>query len=392
VAFLSGFRAAFDLHPDATYLNAASEGPLPRISREALLAMLDRKSNPFRVGGEEYFQVPKRGRELCARIAGCRAEEVVLTSGTGAGINLAAAGLPLAPGDEVLLLKGEFPALLNPFLHARRRGIVVVEVAPAAKTPSVADFERAASPATRVLAISHVHHVTGFRHDLGELGRFCRQRGIWFVVDAAQSAGVLPIQFQEDQIDVLAAPAHKWLLGLPGIGFAAIRTSVMEQMIPPAVGWMGSLSNSAQFISIPPFDLALFPGGRKFEVGTTPYPQLAAWNAALEMLADVGAEAVEGHVRSLLEPLWEYLRSSPYKLISSFEPAHRSGILSFTGKFPAKLYLLLNERRFFPGLRMGTIRVSPHLYNTPEEIGRFIEVLRELESAKLEADRKGENL
>jgi selenocysteine lyase/cysteine desulfurase len=224
------------------------------------------------------------------------------------------------------------------------------------------------------------------------MGRFCRDRGIWFVVDAAQSAGVLPLQFEENQIDILAAPGHKWLLGLPGTGFAAIRASVMERMSPPAVGWMGCLSNSAQFISVPPFDISLFLGGRKFEVGTTPYPQLAAWNAALEMVAEIGIERVEQHVRSLLEPLWEYLARSPYKVISSSEPSHRSGILSFTGRFPAKLLLLLNERKIFPGLRMGALRLSPHIYNTAEEMGRVIEALRELEGAKLEADRKGENL
>jgi cysteine desulfurase/selenocysteine lyase len=387
-----GWREAFDLPPEAVYLNAASEGPLPRASREALLGMLDRKSRPFSIGGEEYFQVPQKGRRLCARIAGCRPDEIVLTTGAGAGINLAAAGLPLAPGDEVLLLQGDFPALRNPFLHARRRGIVAVEVAPAGRIPSVADFQRAASPAARALAISHVHHVTGFRWDLGALGRFCRERGMVFIVDAAQSAGVVPLRFEEDQIDILAAPGHKWLLGLPGTGFAAIRSSVMDRMSPPAVGWMGCLSNAAQLVAPAPFDLSMFPGGRRFEVGTTPYPQLAAWNAALEMITELGIDALGDHVRSLLEPLWDYLKRSPYKLLSSPDPEHRSGIVSFTGRFSAKLFLLLNERKIFPGLRQGAIRISPHLYNTPEDIGRLLEALRELESVKLEADRKGENL
>jgi selenocysteine lyase/cysteine desulfurase len=387
-----GWRPAFDLHPGAVYLNAASEGPLPRAARTALLAVLDRKVDPFRLGGEEYFQIPQRAREWCARLAGCQAEEIVLTTGSGAGVNLAAAGLPLEAGDEVLLLKGDFPALVNPFLHARGRGIVPIEVAPATKFPAVSDFEPAVTPRTRVLAISHVHPVSGFRSDLGALGRFCRERGLWFVVDAAQSAGVLPLRFEEEPIDILAAPGHKWLLGFTGTGFAAIRASVMERMRPPAVGWMGALSHAAQFIAVPPFDLALFRGGRKFEVGTTPYLQLAAWNASLQLLAEIGPEALERHVLALLEPLRDYLRNSPYKMISSDEPARRSGILSFTGKFPAKLLRLLNERRIFPALRSGALRVSPHLYNSAEDIDRLIEALRELESVKLEGERKGENL
>jgi selenocysteine lyase/cysteine desulfurase len=392
VGLLEGARQAFDLHSEAVYLNAASEGPLPRVSRDALLAALDRKANPFRLGGEEYFQAPRRTREACARIAGCREDEVVLTGGTGAGINLAAAGLPLQAGDQVLLLKGDFPALLNPFLHARDRGIVTVEIVPGGKFPAVDDFRRATTPATRVVAVSHVHPVTGFRMDLAALGAFCRERGIWFVVDAAQSAGVIPLRFGQEPIDILAAPGHKWLLGIPGTGFAAIRAAVMEQMRPPAVGWMGCLSNAAQFIALPPFDLTLFRGGTKFEVGTTPYPQLASWNASLELIEGMGVEAVAGHVRTLLEPLWEYLQGSPYKIISSPEPSARSGILSFTGKFPAKLFRLLNERKIFPGLRAGALRISPHCYNTPAEMGRLIEALKELESVKLEADRKGENL
>ncbi len=337
-------RQEFDLHPEAVYLNAASEGPLPRRAREALLRVLDRKTHPFRLGGEEYFQIPQRTRELCAQLAGCLPEEIVLTAGAGAGINLAAAGLPLQSGDEVLLLKGDFPALVNPFLHARRRGIVPVEVTPAGKFPSPDDFQRAMTPKTRVLALSHVLQSNGFRHDLAALSGLCKERGIYFVVDAAQSAGVVPIRMKEAGIDVLAAPGHKWLLGFPGTGFAAIRRDVMERMVPPAVGWMGCLSNAAQFISLPDFDLARFTGGKKFEVGTTPYPQLAAWNAGLELILDTTVEAIEVHVSALLQPLWEYLERSPYKIVSSPAPAHRSGILSFTGRFAAKIYLLLNER------------------------------------------------
>jgi selenocysteine lyase/cysteine desulfurase len=155
---------------------------------------------------------------------------------------------------------------------------------------------------------------------------------------------------------------------------------------------MGALNNAAQFISIPPFDLAHFRGGRKFEVGTTPYPQLAAWNVGLEMLLSMGIDRIESHVQSLLAPVWDYLQRSPYKLLSSPLPEHRSAILSFTGRFAAKQYLLLNERKIFPGLRAGAIRLSPHFYNTPEDVRRVVEALTELENVKLEADRKGENL
>ena len=389
---LEGAREEFDLHPEAVYLSAASEGPLPRRAKEALRTILEKKSQPHRLGGEEYFQIPQRTRELCARLAGVLPEEIVLTSSTGAGVNLAASGLPLCAGDEVLVLKGEDPALLNPFLHARHRGIVPVEVTPAGRFPAPADFERAISAKTRVLALSHVMPNTGFRHDLAALGRWCRERQIFFVVDGAQSVGVLPWSVEESGVDVLAAPGHKWLLGLPGTGFAAIRRDVMEQMVPPAVGWMGCLSNAAQFVALPPFDLSLFPGGRKFEVGTTPYAQLAAWNASLEMILAFSVAAIETHVRALLEPLWDYLSSSPYKIVSSPEPGSRSGILSFTGRFAAKIYLLLNERKIFPSLRTGYLRVSPHLYNTHQDMERLMAALRELETTKLEADRKGENL
>ncbi len=392
MSLLAARRQAFDLHSEAIYLNAASEGPLPRAAAEALRATLDRKTHPFRLGGEDYFQIPQRARERCARLVGCRAEEIVLTHSTGDGINLAVGGLPWSPGDEALFLKGDFPALVNPFLHARTRGLVPVEISPAGKFPALDDFARAATPRTRILALSHVSALHGFRHDLAAYGRFCRERGIFFVVDAAQSAGVMPLRLEEDGIDLLAAPGHKWLLGLPGTGFAAIRSEVMERMNPPAVGWMGILSNAAQFVAMPSFDLNLFQGGRKFEVGTTPYPQLAAMTACMDMLLEDGIESIRAHVAALLEPLWEYLQSSPYKLLSSPEPAHRSGILAFTGRFAAKIYLLLNERKIFPGLRAGALRVSPHLYNTPEDIARLIAALKELETVKLEADRKGENL
>jgi selenocysteine lyase/cysteine desulfurase len=123
-----------------------------------------------------------------------------------------------------------------------------------------------------------------------------------------------------------------------------------------------------------------------------PTPQLAAWNAGLELILDPGVEAIEAHVRGLLEPLWDYLSRSPYKIVSSPEPARRSGILSFTGRFAAKIYLMLNERKIFPGLRSGALRISPHFYNTAQDMEQLIGALKELETVKLEADRKGENL
>jgi selenocysteine lyase/cysteine desulfurase len=393
VISLTGLRREFDLHPDALYVNAASEGPLPRRAREALLAVLDRKVHPFRLGTEEYFQIPLKTRELCARVAGCRPGEIALTGSTGGGVNLAASALPLDPGDEVLLLSGEFPALVNPFLLARQRGIVVKEVRAAGKWPAPEDFERAASARTRVLAVSHVSSSTGFRHDLPSLGRLCRERSWWFVVDAAQSAGAHPLRFEEDGIHILAAPGHKWLLGPTGTGFAAVRADILEQLPPPAVGWMGCLHNAAQFVSsYPPFDVSRFPGGRRFEIGTTPYLALAAWNASLELLLETGIEVIEGHVGSLLDRLRTRLQGSRYSILSPEDPEHRSGILSLTGRFPAKLLLLLNQRKIFPGLRGGALRFSPHLYNSLEEMDRIAAALRELESAKIEADRKGENL
>ena len=389
----AGLREAFDLHPEATYLNAAGEGPLPRAAREALLAAADRKVHPFRVGGEDYFQVPRRTRELCARLVGAGADEIALTAGTGAGINLALAGLPLAPGDEILHLKGDFPALVNPILHARSRGLVPVEVAGGTRGPSVEDFRRRITPRSRVLAVSHVLSSSGVRLDLAALSRLCREHSMFLVVDAAQSAGIVPIDRDRDGWDLLAAPAHKWLLGPPGCGFAAIRPEVLEKMTPPAVGWMASLNSAAQFAAPPPpFDLRRIAGGRRFEVGTTPYLTLAAWNASLELILGAGVEAVLHHVTALLEPLAGYLAGSPYPRAAPPDPAHRSGILSFTGRFPAKLYLLLTERKIFPALRQGSIRVSPHLYNRPEDIERLIAALKELESVKLEADQKGENL
>jgi cysteine desulfurase/selenocysteine lyase len=386
------WRQEFEIHPEAVYLDTAGEGPLPRRACAALLEVLEKKTYPLQVGGEEYFQIPSRTRRLCAQITGCRPEEIVLTGSTGGGVNLAINGLPLQRGDEILFLKGDFPALVNPILHARRKGLVPVEISPAARFPSLEDFERGMTPRTRLLALSHVMSATGFRHDLRALGSLCRQHGAFFLVDAAQSAGVIPLHLEEDGIDIVAAPAHKWLLGLPGVGFAAIRGEVMDRMEPPAVGWIGCLSNAAQFISMPPFDLGLFKGGKRFEVGTTPYPQLAAWNASLELILEIGVETIQMHVFDLLRPLRDFLQRSRYKLVSSPEEPHFSGILSFTGRFAAKLFVLLNERKIFPGLRAGSLRVSAHFYNTPEEIQRLIEALEELESVKLEADRKGENL
>ena len=127
-------------------------------------------------------------------------------------------------------------------------------------------------------------------------------------------------------------------------------------------------------------------------MGTTPYLHLEAWNASLELIAGLGLEKIQRHIERLLDPLWEYLKHSRYKLLSSTDVEHRSGIISFTGKYPAKLYLILNQRNIYPSLRRAGIRISAHFFNTEEDIQRLMEALKELEEANLEADKKGENV
>ncbi|HEY7878009.1 MAG TPA: aminotransferase class V-fold PLP-dependent enzyme [Gemmatimonadaceae bacterium] len=359
------------------YLNNASTGPVPARALNAMMAFNALRGEPFRITDADEFDTVQRTRELVARLINAAPTEIACMVNTTYGINVAARSLPLRAGDVVIGYDREFPANVYPWMALERDGIRTVRIPTTAA--GLPDEERLMSaldrPEVRVLAISWVQFATGYRSDLVALGRRCRDRGIWFVVDAIQGLGAATLDVKACNVDLLACGGQKWLLSPWGSGFLYVRDELARTLEPHAVGWM-SMHASQDFARLTEYEFAYLDDARRFEVITLPFQDFAGFNASLALLHELGPAEVEGRVNALADVIvdWAALRDD-VRLVTPADRAHRAGIVVLVPPDPAAASERLNRAQIAHAVREGGIRLSPHGYNTKDEVQRALAMM-----------------
>ncbi|MBW8770958.1 MAG: aminotransferase class V-fold PLP-dependent enzyme, partial [Gemmatimonadetes bacterium] len=289
---------------EAIYLNAASTGPLPERTLRAQEAYSRKRAAPHRLSHEEQFAVLDDARARITSLIGAEPGSVALSVNTGAGINLAAWGLPLGRGDVVVIPDLEFPANVYPWMAASRERGFTLHVVPARDglLDEAALLAAIHETSARVLALSWVGFATGFVADLDRIGAACRARGVWLVVDGMQGVGALHVDVQRFQIDLLACGGQKWLLSPWGSGFTYVRPSILEAIVPQPVSWMG-VRGSDDFAALVDYDLTWRDGARRFEQITVPFQDFAGMAASLGLLQELGMDAIAAHIADRVEQL-----------------------------------------------------------------------------------------
>ena len=359
---------------DTIYLNAASTGPSPRRSIDAQIDFTRRRASPHLVGFDEQFGTLDRCRRLIAELIGATHGEIALATNTGAGINLAAWGLPLGPGDEVVVPDGEFPANMYPWLAAAQTRGYGVHVVPLRdgllnEQALLAALER---PGVRALSVSWVGFSSGARADLDLLGAACRARDVYFVVDAIQGLGALTLDVSKTPIDVMACGGQKWLLSPWGTGFTYVRGAVLESVTPQPVSWMG-VRDSDDFSRLTNYDLTWRDDARRFEQVTLPYQDFAGMAESLELLRELGADAVSSHIHALAHRLLEGAQAAGIPLVTPRE--FHGGVASLRPRGATEASARLDGAGVIHSVREGTVRLAPHCYTTDEDISRTLRAL-----------------
>lgn len=357
------------------YLNHAGVSPIPAgaAAAAAELLALFRDEGAFHL--RKWLEIAEEVRGRFARLVGASKEEVAFVKNTSEGISIVAAGFPWREGDNVVTASVEFPANVYPWMRLRSRGIEVRMVAPRDGRIRKEDLFAACDGRTRVLALSSVEFANGFRNDLPGIGEFCQRHGIFFCVDAIQSLGVIPIDVKSYGIDALSADGHKWMLAPEGIGGFYLSRDVLEMIEPVVLGWH-SVKNRFDFEH---YDFTLSPDARRFEPGSFNTVGLAAFNASLRLLLETGVDRIWERVRGLTEAALEAADRAGYEVLTPRQPEERSGIVTFRvpGADAPALWKALLSRGAVCASRSGGIRISPHFYNTPDEIARFFELVGE---------------
>lgn len=361
------------------YFNHASTSPLSSRVVNAMTRFLQTRSDGTLVSYDDDVKIETDCRTAVQTLIHAESKDrIALVGNTSDAINIIASGLPWQRGDRIILNDMEFPANVYPYSHLRDRGVIldIIKCPDGRITPEM--IENAITPKTKVCALSAVQFLSGFRADLASMGRLCRDRKIWFIVDGIQAVGAVQVDVQKMEIDGLGGGAQKWLMSVQGTGFLYVSEALQDAIQPQYVGWLG-VQDAWDFYN---YGQPLSSTAKRYEGGTVNHLGFSGMAESLAFLLEQGSPDIEKHILGLTKLLSEGLQKMEgVRLLSPVVDSERAGIVTIElpRSVDAKnVFKKMLARNIVISLREGKIRYSPHFYNSSEEIEAVIEATREL--------------
>jgi selenocysteine lyase/cysteine desulfurase len=366
-------RREFPVAERMLYLDSAHQTPLATSVREALLRFYA-EGHDFAGPKPVWLARVEEVRARVARLLHASPGQIAFTKNTSEGMNIAANALPLEAGDNVLLVEGDHPNNAYAFLNLRRRGVEVRFVPLSGTTVGAATFACAIDARTRAISLSHVTFHAGHRFDIEAIGRLCRERGLFFIVDAMQSTGVIPLDAEAIDATFIGSGCHKGLLVPQGLGVLWCRKDLSG--LQPAYMAMSSLAHPPADYIARHDNMDLRADAGRFEIGNFNLPDIHALAASLALIERIGVARIEAHLYDLGDRLIGHCDDLGIRLVGPRLRADRAPhiyVLDLPGEGWAD-YLAGEQVRVSP--ERGGIRVSFALFNTEADVDRFSAILR----------------
>jgi selenocysteine lyase/cysteine desulfurase len=308
-------------------------------------------------------------RVSAASLIHAHRDEIAIVKNTSEGIATIALGLDWQPGDKIVAFREEFPANYFPWLRLESKGVKIEWLSVFDPLDRIDEAVRGA----KLLAISYVQYLSGYRADIEAIGEICRRHGCFYFVDAIQGLGVFPLDVRRCRIHALAADGHKWLLGPEGCGVLFVDRSWQDRIEPVEFGW----TNIAGYNDYSCRDMALREDAGRYECGTLNTISIYGLRAAIELILEVGVERIGPVVQGLADCLAEGAMAKGYETMIPRTAATGAGIVSIR-KPSLDARMVVSELRrhgITAAPRQGWARLSPHFYVSQEAIERVIAVL-----------------
>ena len=367
------WRGQFPVTENYIYMNHAGVAPLSLRARNSMREFLNDATDDGAIHSEDWAATAEACRQSAAKLIHANINEIAFMKNTTQGILLAANGIDWHEGENVVTTAVEFPANVYPWWSLKERyGVETRMVAEREGRISIDELKAAIDSRTRALTISHVEFASGFRHDIQAIGEICREKGIWFVVDAIQSVGVIDVDVKVCCIDILAADGHKWLCAPEGAAIFYCAEERQDRLINTNLGWAGVV-DPRDFLN---YNLTPKPDATRFEEGSYNSIGLFGLRAAIDLLLEIGVPQIEKRVMDLTGRLIDGLQSKGYHVSTPTKESERSGIVVFRSDrhTATELYLLLQRANVVSAER-GGLRLSPHYYNATAEIEQILDIL-----------------
>lgn len=355
------------------YFNHASTGPLSTRVSKVLEHQIKEKTTGEIDGYANFVNTTAETKSLLGKLINCSADNIAFTDNTTNGLNILAQGLKWNEGDEIILNDLEFPANVYPFLNVKEKGVNLKIIKSENGRVVPEKLMEAVTEKTKLISVSFVQFLTGYRIDIENLGKFCEENNILFCVDAIQGLGAVQLDVTKCKVNFLSCGSQKWLLGLMGLSFIYVNDRLMQSIHPAYAGWL-SVENAWNLLE---YELKFRPNAERFQPGTLNAFGIYALNESLKIFFEIGWEIVENAVLNnsiyFINKLDE-LNFNP--ILKGLEAKNFAGIVSFKHHKSTQIFETLKNKNIHCAVREGMVRFSPHYYNVKDEIDTVVDQLK----------------
>jgi len=364
------------------WINCAHQGPLPKVAVEAAKEALKWKIEPFHLDDESFLKVPQHMKRVLGRLVNIPPDQIILSNSTSYGIHLLANGISWKENDEMLLVNGDFPANILPWLFLKKQGVKIRFIQPQNSGLTVDDVAEQLTPSTKLFCTSWVNSFTGHAIDIHGIGNVCRERGIIFVVNGSQALGARVLDLSASMIDAFSCCGFKWLCGPYGTGFCWIKPEILKSLKYNQAYWL-TMQHGRSLNQMREYELRNDLGASAYDVFCTAnFMNFMPWAASVEYLLEQGLDEIENYDNTLVSHFIEQLDRRKYELLSPPQGTGCSTLVLFSHNKANRnnyIYETLRQNKIDISLREGNLRISPHLYNTTNDIDRLLSILDSLD-------------
>jgi len=355
------------------YFNHASTGPLSTKVKEAIDRLLLDKNEGKIDDYNELVQKVNESKQLLAKMLNTTPSRIAFTENTSSGLSILAQGIKWNKGDGIILNDVEFPSNVYPFMNLQDKGVEIDFVKSENGVVTANDIINTIKPETKLISVSYVQFLSGYRIDLEKLGTVCREKEIILSVDAIQGLGAINIDIEKCKVNFISCGTQKWLLGMQGMGFIYISKELQDKIDASFVGWL-SVENAWDLLD---YNYKLKRTANRFQPGTLNTIGVYALNASLKMFDEFGFENIERQILSNSKYFIDRLIDAEFNpVLKDYNKEKLSGIISLKRDNAGDIFNYLSKKDIICAVREGYLRFAPHFYNTEKEIDKVVVELK----------------
>ena len=357
------------------YFNHASTAPISTKIKKRIDEFVGERSEYALDDYWAFKAVADETKSFIGEMINCGGDRIAFLDNTTNGIIWLAQGIDWKSGDRIILNDVEFPANVYPFLQLKEKGVEVDFITSQNGIVTAEEIIGAIKPQTKLISISFVQFLSGYRIDLEKIGKVCKEKGIIFSVDSIQGLGAVRLDVEKCNIDYLANGTQKWLLGLQGLAFIYVRKELQDKMKSAPIGWL-AVKDAWNLLD---FDLTTKETAERFQPGTLNNLGIYAFNSSMKLFKEFGFDEIEKQVLSNSKYFIDELAKIGYESpLHTLSEKHLSGIVSFRSENAKNIFEILSQKKIVCSLREGYIRFAPHFYNTKQDIDYVVDALKSI--------------